>query len=365
MKRTISIKLKVPADRAESLLELQQMFSQGCNLVAEIAEQENESNRIRLHHFTYYKLREQFPRIGAQMSCNAIAKVAQALKALRKKQKLTFKESSSVHFDKRTYSLKGNILSLFTLQGRIKIPLEPCPFHLSYLEKGIIKEAELVRKGKRWFFNLVLDIPDVLPMEKGKILAVDFGENNLAATSTGKLFGGGKVKNQRDKFLAHRRRLQCKGSQSAKQRLRQISGKEYRHIKHVNHCIAKELVAEAERNECKTIVLEDLKNIRERIRANKKVRSRLHRWSFDELRRFVEYKAQSKGIEVIYVNPAYTSQTCSKCFFQGNRSKHRFLCPNCGSQQHSDLNASQNLLRLAMSADIVTGDVNHRNVAAA
>lgn len=364
MKRTIAIKLGISVESKGALLELEKLFSQSCNFVAEIAEQEGESNRIRLHHLCYHKLRAKFPELGSQMSCNAIAKVAHALKALKKKKKLVFKENCSIHFDKRTYSLKENVLSLFTLQGRIRIAFQWCPFHIPYMEKGMIKEAELVRRGKRWFFHLVLDIPEAIPKEKGSILAIDIGENNLAATSTGKLFGGGKVKDRRDKFLAQRRRLQSNGSQSAKQRLRQISGKERRHVKHVNHRIAKELVNEAEKNGCKTIALEDLKNIRERIKGNKRVRSRLHRWSFDELRRFIEYKALAKGIKVIYLNPAFTSQLCSHCFSLGNRSKHRFCCFNCGSQQHSDLNASQNLLWLAMSADMATGDVNHRHVAA-
>lgn len=364
MKRTIAIKLNASTEHIGALLELEKTFSRSCNFVAEIAEQEGVSNRIRLHHLAYYKLRQQFPELGSQMSCNAIAKVAHALTALKKKKKLVFKENCSIHFDKRTYSLKEDVLSLFTLQGRIRIVLKFCPFHIPYMEKGMIKEAELVRRGKRWFFNLVLDIPEVISKNQGPVLAIDMGENNLAATSTGKLFGGGKVKDQRDKFLTHRRRLQCNGSQSAKQRLRQIPGKERRHIKHVNHCVAKELVTEAEKNGCQIIALEDLKNIRERIQGSKRVRSRLHRWSFDELRRFVEYKALAKGIKVIYLNPAFTSQTCSHCFSLGQRSKHRFLCSNCGSQQHSDLNASQNLLWLAMSADLATGDVNHRHVAA-
>lgn len=110
------------------------------------------------------------------------------------------------------------------------------------------------------------------------------------------------------------------------------------------------------------IILEDLKNIRERIKCGEKLRSRLRRWSFDELRHFVEYKAQAKGITVMYVNSTYISQTCSLCSSHSIRSKHRFTCSNCGSQKHSDLNASQNLLRLAISADIATDAVNRRHV---
>ena len=363
MKRTIALKLQVSETQDKALNELQAMFSAACNEVAAIAAAEKEINRIRLHHLCYYRLRENFSKLGSQMCCNAIAKVSQALRALKRPKQVLFKNGCSVHFDKKTYSLKGNLLSLFTLQGRIRIELEVSSFHKNFLDQGAVKEAELVRKGKRWFFHLVLDLPDVLPLETGKAMGVDLGENVLAATSTGKLFGGGALRANRDRFLGTRQRLQSNGSQSAKQQLRYISGKEKRHVKCVNHCVSKEIVQEAKKKGCSLIIMEDLKNIRERIKAGTRVRSRLHRWSFDQLRQFVEYKAAAQGIQVVYVNPAYTSKTCSCCFALGDRARHRFSCSNCGSLQHSDLNASRNILRLGQSIDRSTGDVNRRYVA--
>ena len=207
------------------------------------------------------------------------------------------------------------------------------------MNQGKSKEAELVRKADQWFFHLVLDLPETIPLKTGQAVAIDLGENVLAATSTGKLFGGGALRAKRDRFLAHRKRLQGNGSQAAKQQLRYISGRENRAVLH-------------------------LKQIRERIKAGKKMRSRLHRWSFDQLRGYIEYKAQAVGIEVVYVKPSFTSQLCSSCYNLGARIKHRFSCSACGSLQHSDLNASRNILRLGLSADRSTGDVNHRHVAA-
>src|SRR3990167_6895838 len=151
------------------------------------------------------------------MCCNAIAKTSQALKALKTPRAVLFKKGCSVHFDKRTYSLQGNVLSLFTLQKRMRVQLKISAFHKSFLDRGIVKEAELVRKGKQWFFHFVLDLPDVPVVQTGKAIGVDLGENVLAATSTGKLFGGGPVRAKRDQFLGHRKRLSSNGSQSAKQ----------------------------------------------------------------------------------------------------------------------------------------------------
>jgi putative transposase len=89
-------------------------------------------------------------------------------------------------------------------------------------------------------------------------------------------------------------------------------------------------------------VMEDLTHIRTHIRAGRRMRSRLHRWAFRQLQSFVEYKACALGIAVEYVNPAYTSQTCSACGQLGTRLKHRFKC-DCGFRAHADLNASRNL----------------------
>jgi len=300
MKRTIAIKLTLSVDEEKSFKQLEDQFSAACNYVAQIAFQAKERNRVKLHHFAYYSLREKFPELGAQMACNAIAKTAQALRALKEPKEILFKKGCSVHFDKRTYSLKGDILSLFTLKKRVRLQLAISSFHRKFLEQGLAKEAELVRRGKQWFFHLVFDLPNPPPICSDQKMGVDFGENVLAALSTGKLIGGGALRAKRDQFLAHRRRLQSKGTKAAKQRLRT----------------------------------------------------------------FVEYKAAGSGIQTLYVCPAYTSTVCSQCLHFGSRSKHRFSCSHCGSLQHSDLNASRTLLRLGGSADPSTGDVNRRHIAA-
>lgn len=108
----------------------------------------------------------------------------------------------------------------------------------------------------------------------------------------------------------------------------------------------------------KTIVLEEMTNIRKRIKGNKRIRSPLHRWSWYELQQFVEYKAEAKGISILYVNPAYTSQKCSVCDCFGKRHKHLFNCSNCGSYQHTDRNASVNLLKLGESVVSSMAPVN-------
>ena len=71
------------------------------------------------------------------------------------------------------------------------------------------------------------------------------------------------------------------------------------------------------------VALENLTGIRERI--NQKPRSKTERrrsnnWGFYQLRIFLEYKGIKEGIEVIAINPAYTSQTCNCCRHLGLRN---------------------------------------------
>jgi putative transposase len=156
----MALKLTISEHQRQLLCELQELFAAACNQVAEAAASAKERNRVKLHHLCYRSLRQSLPKLGAQMCCNAVAKTAAALAAQKRSKQVLFKQGCSIHFDKRTYSLKNQVLSLFTPNGRIRVPLEVSPFHQAYLDFGMPKEAELVCRGKRWFFHL--------PEEKGK-----------------------------------------------------------------------------------------------------------------------------------------------------------------------------------------------------
>jgi IS605 OrfB family transposase len=368
VKRTIALKLNGTADHVLALEELQATFAVARNAIVAIAVEARTTNRVKLHHLAYYQIRARFPALGAQMTCNAIASVARSLKAHRANgrpwQTIVFRADGAVHVDARTFRLIGEAVSLFTMVGRQRISLRVGAFQRNYLQRGRVREAELVSRRGRWFLNVALDLPDLAAYGKAGILGVDLGENVAAATSGGSLYGGGPLKNSRDRFLALRRRLQGKGSQSAKQLLRKVSGRESRHVRHVNHAISAKIVAEALERGCGTIAMENLRTIRDRIKAGKRMRTRLHRWAWRQLQRFVAYKAQALGIAIAYVDPAYTSQICSSCDQRGTRQRHRFSCKPCGIFAHSDRNAARNIAKIAARALTATGDVMRPYVAA-
>lgn len=374
MMRTASIRLDVSPEHVAALTGLRAAYADACNRLVSVVREHRLWNRVGLHQRAYAMLRKATP-LGSQMCCNAIFTVCKAYKAQKELGRIRKEEPvpeirfahASVHFDKRTYTLKGESVSLNTLNGRIAVPMRPGEHQRRLLESCQPKEAELVfRKGK-WFFNLVVEFGDAEPVASDAVMGVDVGENNLAAHSLGKVFGGEALREKRDRHLALRRRLQSNGGQSAKQKLRQVSGKEARRVKQTNHETSKAIVQVAKAAGIGKIAMEDLTHIRARIKAGKRMRGRLHRWAWRQLQTFVEYKAKAAGIAVEYVDPAYTSQTCSCCGNIGKRNKHRFVCEKCGLRAHADLNASRNLARIGETAvspraAVDTPDVGGGNV---
>ena len=353
LNRTVCVRLLISPEDSVKLSETHALYRDACNLVVPIVCKNKESRlwqRFALHHAAYSKIREIFPALGAQLACNVIRSVSSAYKTelanhpqqLKQPELKTIHfKNPSVHLDKNTITYREDgTVSLYTMKGRVEATLAPGDHQTALLTSSKRKESNLVLHrgyGKRpdfWELHITVEnaVQPVSPSElqtKEVMMGVDVGENNMAATSTGKLWKAGKLKHNRDRKQSLRTRLQRNGSRSAKQHLRKASRRERRHVAHVNHVVRRDIVNEAKEKKKKLIILEDLTYIRERIKANLRVHARLHRWPFRKLQQMIVYKAIQEGMEVMFVDPHYTSQTCARCGKLGARKKHRFQC-SCG-----------------------------------
>ncbi len=85
---------------------------------------------------------------------------------------------------------------------------------------------------------------------------------------------------------------------------------------------------------------------RPRVLASRSFRRRLSSWPRAELHRQLAYKAQDRGVPILWVDPYLTSRTCPRC---GEVSEHRrrvgtrFDCAKCGWSLDRQLNAGLNL----------------------
>jgi len=129
--------------------------------------------------------------------------------------------------------------------------------------------------------------------------------------------------------------------------VKQVKNRESRIIRNLNHHISKALVQEAQNSKA-VLVLEDIKDIRQTAKTRKRQRYSLHSWSFYQLSGMIEYKAKKLGVSVAYVEPAYTSQRCSKCghIDARNRNGNIFHCIKCGAVEDSGANAGFNIAYL-------------------
>lgn len=157
------------------------------------------------------------------------------------------------------------------------------------------------------------------------------------------------------RVLSRRRKGSARRAK-AKARLTATNGTVARIRKHFNH-VQSTMVARI----YGTVVIEALKtanmtasakgtienpgrNVRQKSGLNRAILER----GWGQFETFLAYKIAARGGELIKVNPAYTSQTCSEC---GSISKHHrksqavFECTDCGHRQNADTNAAINILR--------------------
>ncbi|MFX1507412.1 MAG: RNA-guided endonuclease TnpB family protein, partial [Promethearchaeota archaeon] len=167
------------------------------------------------------------------------------------------------------------------------------------------------------------------------------------------------------KYQQLRKSLQLKGTRSAKRKLKVISGRERRFMTDENRKLAKWICIMP--HNC--IVLENIYGLKQHSKKKKKVskalRKKFGNWSYYQLEQFIIQRAEKVGKTVLFVNPRYTSQRCSRCGYisKNNRSSQsNFLCKECFFDLNADLNAARNLSNFG-KAKIGGASVNSPNVA--
>lgn len=253
------------------------------------------------------------------------------------------KAASSIDYDQRTLSIKGDCVSIWTAGGRIKDVWFTSHYDVQDLKS--FKQATLFKRGRSYFLSLVVDVDVPEAESDGTFLGVDLGICTLAATSEGDFFFSDQLWEHKKKRLAVRGSLQKKGTRGVKRVLKRLSLKESRHTTKINHEISKKIVYRAKSLK-KGIRLEDLSGIRITSKIGGETRKRLHGWSFFQLKTFIEYKAALAAVPYEEIDASYTSQTCSACGHRDKRSRKsqsEFVCTSCGNRLHADLNAALNI----------------------
>lgn len=158
---SLCVPLNTSPEQAARLQALQKAFADVCNAIAPVVQQTRCWNRVGLHHLAYRAMRERFPQVGSQMVCNAIYSVSRTCRLVFQHPNsplniarhpgaplplLVFQANAPVYFDRHTLSLKDGVLSMFTLDGRMRFqlalqPADEARFHREKLREIVLSNS--------------------------------------------------------------------------------------------------------------------------------------------------------------------------------------------------------------------------------
>lgn len=355
MKLTAKVKLQPTSEQFPLLLSTLERANEACNAASDWAWENQTFRQFSLHKALYHSIKAEFS-LSSQVVVRCFAKVADAYN-LDKKCKRSFRPRGGFPYDSRILSWRIKDretahVSIWTLNGRESIPFV-CgdrDWQLLQTQSG---ESDLVYRDGTFYLFTTCEVEEPELQDFSEFLGVDLGVTNIAVDSDGGVYAPPKshVNSVRHKNRRLRKKLQSKGTKSAKRRLKKRSKKEARFAEDVNHCISKRIVAKAQ-DTGRGVAVEELGGIRDRVTVRRHQRATHHSWSFNSLRFKIEYKAALAGVPVVPVDPRNTSRTCPnpECghVSKSNRqSQSSFRCVVCGFAGFADHIAAINIGRRA------------------
>ena len=243
------------------------------------------------------------------------------------------------------FKLLKNVVQLSKIGG-IKIKLHR-PI------EGTIKTCTVRRTPTgKWFVSFACNIehkPVEHPVEPS--VGIDMGLEHFATLSNGEQIKNPRFFRQEEKILVKAQRkfsAQDKAT-NARAKARKVVASVHERIgwkrENFAHQESRKLV-----NRFNTIVVEDL-SINDMQKNNFRcINKSIGDAAWRMFLNLIAYKAADAGKRVIKINPAFTSQNCSRC---GNRQKLKlsdrvYHCPCCNLSLNRDVNAALNIMSLGL-----------------
>jgi putative transposase len=235
--------------------------------------------------------------------------------------------------------LDGRKLKLFGI-GRVSVR-----WHRAI--EGDIKTVRILHKAGQWYaiFACEVEPTETLP-STGRMAGIDVGISSLITTSDGDRLDNPNFYRvgQRQLRVLQRKLARAKrGSNNRRKALKAVQ-RQHEHVASQRRDFLHKLSTDLVRN-YDGIALEDL-SVRNMVRNQHLSKSILDSgWSM--FRQFLTYKAENAGREIAFVDPRYTSKTCSNCgaIFEHFDLSIRWVECDCGLSLDRDHNAAINVLK--------------------
>jgi putative transposase len=211
---------------------------------------------------------------------------------------------------------------------------------------GTIKTATVRRDGDQWYICFSCEVEATALPATDTATGVDLGLLHLATLADGSTIDNPRhLRRALGKLATAQQKLsRCQRGSHRRTRARKVVARLHRTVRNQRadfcHKHARRLVSEYG-----TIVFEDLK-VRNMVQ-NHRLALSINDAGWGQFVQCCVAKAASAGRHVVFVNPRYTSQTCSGCGAVAKKalSDRWHSCP-CGTELDRDHNAALNILRL-------------------
>jgi putative transposase len=259
---------------------------------------------------------------------------------------LTFKQHGN-SFQLLPSSQKNRATLVLAKLGHVKLVL-----HRAI--KGTPKTAIVKRTPTgKWFVSISVELEEeltaqrVLPSQEA--VGIDVGLRTFAYLSTGEEIANPRFFRSEEAALTRAQRQLASAPKGSKQR-----AKKRKVVARVHERIGNRRKNFLEQEVCKLIKRFGLLAVEalvvRNMMRNPKLAKSIADVSWSQFFARLQAKAEEAGRQVVRVNPAYTSQTCSTC---GHRqpmplSVRVYECPHCGLILDRDHNGSKNILEEAL-----------------
>ncbi|KGO15584.1 transposase [Clostridium botulinum] len=303
----------------------------------------------------YKKEFEWLKEVDSLALANAQLNLDKAYKNFFRDKSIGFPKFKSKKSNYHSYTTNNQKGTIYIENSRIKIPKLKTMIKIKQHRQfnGLIKSCTIsqIPSGK-YYISILIDTENIQLPKVDKKVGIDVGLKEFAITSDGEFFGNPKWLRKSEKRLKKlqknlsRKKKGSNNRRKARLKVAKLYEKIVNQRKDFLHKLSMQIISENQ-----AIVIEDLKV--SNMLKNHRLAKAISEISWYEFRRMLEYKADWYGRKIIVAPPNYaSSQLCSSCGNKSNQTKdlscRTYICPVCGMMMDRDLNASKNLLKLAI-----------------
>lgn len=302
--------------------------------------------------------KKEFPwlkEVDSLALANAQLNLNKAYKNFFRDKSIGFPKFKSKKHNYHSYTTNNQNGTVHIDNGYIKLPKLKTMIKLKQHRHfiGLIKSCTISKTpSNKYYISILVDAENKQLTKLNKKIGIDVGLKEFAITSDGEFFSNPKVLRKSEKRLKKLQKdlsRKKKGSNNrikARLKVAKLYEKITNQRKDFLHKISTQLI-----NENQVIVIEDLRV--KNMLQNHRLAKAISEVSWYEFRIMLEYKSKWYGRELIIAPSNYaSSQLCSNCGNKSTQTKNlgcrTYICPVCGMVLDRDINASKNLLKLAI-----------------